>query len=298
NEILGETAEKHGIAMQVGSQRAALEDPSLVSTYSIAREKAPTTVLVGNLGGAQFAMEYGIEEAKNAIKMIKADALAIHLNYLQECVQEEGNKVSKGLYDKLKTLKSALSTPLIVKETGCGISVEEAGDLNDIGIDYIDVSGAGGTSWAAVEFHRALDKKQPLLANLAKTYWDWGIPTAISIVECSGGPARIIASGGIRTGLEVAKAISLGADLVGISLPFLNLVQDKDPNKIHQYVETLIIELKTAMFLINSKNLEELKSANLIIRGNTAEWLSFRGFEVKKFAHRQRIALPEEKNKK
>lgn len=287
NEILAELAERFGIAIELGSQRAAIEDEKLIPTYSIAREKAPKTVIIGNLGAGQFANEYGLKEAKAAVEIISADALAIHLNYLQECLQEEGNKSGKIFLKKLTELKDSLSIPLIVKETGSGIGKEEAESLNKIGIDMIDVSGAGGTSWAAVEHYRAKEKKNNILQKCAQTYWDWGIPTAVAIVECSGGPARILASGGIRTGLDVAKAIALGADLVGISLPFLKPAIQNDVEALNQYVETIIEELKIAMFLTNSKNIADLKSANLIIKGHTAEWLALRGFDPKKFANRR-----------
>jgi len=214
NSTIAEAVEETGLGMGVGSQRAAIEDPKLEKTFSIVREKAPTAFLVANVGGPQLVKGYGAKEAKEAVDMIEADALAIHLNPLQEVVQPEGETNYAGVLEKIGEIARALDVPVIVKETGAGIAAEEAKMLEDVGVAGIDVAGVGGTSWAAVEYHRAKETQDESRQRLGEAFWDWGIPTAVSVVEVSiSVDLTVIASGGVRTGVDVAKAIALGADL-------------------------------------------------------------------------------------
>lgn len=277
NKELAIAAEQKQIALGLGSQRSAIVNPELVDTYTIARDYAPSTLLLGNIGAPQ--MEY----ASKAIEMLDADILAIHLNPLQESIQPEGDTDATGYLNSIKNITSSVDVPVMVKETGCGISAECAYELEDAGVSYIDVEGAGGTSWAAVETYRAEDK------YLGEIFWDWGIPTACSTVGTAVAVnIPIVSSGGIRSGLDAAKAIALGADSVGIALPMLKEAF-KGSEKIIEYVDKFNESLKIAMFLVGAKNLEELKHSNLIIRGETREWLRERGFNTSHYSRREHI---------
>ncbi|QUH23948.1 type 2 isopentenyl-diphosphate Delta-isomerase [Methanobacterium alkalithermotolerans] len=274
NRELARAAEKMGIGMGVGSQRAAVENPELSSTYTIAREEAPSALLIGNIGAPQ------IEYAPQAVEMIDADALAVHLNPLQESIQPEGDLDARGYAKSIGEIVKTVDVPVVVKETGTGISQEDALILEGKGIDAIDVAGSGGTSWAAVETYRADD------SYLGELYWDWGIPTAISTVEvCQSVNIQVISSGGIRSGLDAAKAIALGADGVGIALPVLKEAY-MGYKEVIKVIERFQESLKSAMFLVGASNLEELQNSSLVIRGKTREWLKERGFHTEDYARR------------
>lgn len=274
NSELAKTADKMNIGMGVGSQRAAVEIPELISTYSVVRENAPDTLIIGNIGAPQ------IQYAKQAAEMIEADALAVHLNILQEAIQPEGDIDATGYISSIEKVTELIDMPVIAKETGAGISRECAMALEKAGVSAIDVAGSGGTSWAAVETYRA---KDPYLGNL---YWDWGIQTAVSTVEvCESVNIPVISSGGIRSGLEAAKALALGAECAGMALPLLKdayIGQDALTKSIEQFKESL----KVAMLLVGASNIKELRKSNFIIRGETKEWLIERGFDTKKYAQR------------
>ncbi|WP_405268566.1 type 2 isopentenyl-diphosphate Delta-isomerase [Methanobrevibacter sp.] len=273
NKQLAIAAENNGIAMGVGSQRAACEHPELEDTYTIVRENAPDCLLVGNIGAPQLNL------AEKAVEILDADILAIHLNPLQESIQPEGDLDARGYLELISQITDSVSIPVLAKETGCGISAESAKLLVDAGIDYIDIEGAGGTSWAAVETYRAEDR------YLGETFWDWGIPTAISTAEVVNAvDVPVISSGGIRSGLEAAKAIALGADAVGMALPFLkNSSSQQDLNK---FIQRFNDSLRIAMFLVGASSIEELKRSNLVIRGKTREWLNERGINTKNYSRR------------
>lgn len=274
NSELSKAAHKMNIAMGVGSQRAALENPDLISTYSVVRENAPHALVIANIGAPQ------IELAEEAAGMIQADALAIHLNTLQEAIQPEGDIDARGYIKAIEKAASKINMPIIAKETGAGISREDAISLEKAGVSAIDVAGSGGTSWAGVETYRA--KKD----YMGKLYWDWGIPTAVSTVEvCQSVNIPVISSGGIRSGLEAAKALALGAEAVGMALPLLKdayIGHDTIVKSISNFNDSL----RLAMFLVGASNLNELRESNLIIRGKTREWLTERGIDTKKYALR------------
>lgn len=287
NEALARAAEKLGIGMGVGSQRIALENPELSSTFSIVRDVAPNAFLIANLGAAQFSLGFGVDEARRAVEMIDADALAVHLNSLQEVVQCEGEPKFSGVLVKLGELVSGLDVPLIVKETGAGISMEVAALLERVGVRCVDIGGAGGTSWAAVEYYRALESNNDLYASLAKLLWDWGIPTVISVCEVSFATGlEIIATGGIRSGLDAAKAIALGASSAGIAFPLLRPAYERGFKGVLDFLNRIILELKAVMFLVGARTISDLKRVPLIISGFTAEWLRLRGVELEKFSRR------------
>lgn len=274
NKELAKAVNKLNIGMGVGSQRAAVKNPELIPTYTIVREEAPSAFLIGNIGCQQ------IELAEQSVDMIKADALAVHLNPLQEAIQPEGDVNAVGHVKAIEEICKKLKVPVIAKETGAGINAEDAMALENAGVGAIDIAGAGGTSWAAVETYRAKDR------TMGDIFWDWGIPTAASTVEvCQSVKIPVISSGGIRSGLDAAKAIALGADAVGIALPLLKeayIGHHAVINKLNKFNE----ELRVAMFLVGASNIAELKKSSLIIKGDTKEWLNERGFETKKYARR------------
>jgi len=276
NATLAEAAEKYGLAMGVGSQRAAIEDSSLVYTYRIAREKAPTAMLFANIGCAQLD-SYGAGEIGRMLEMIDANALFIHLNPLQECVQPEGETKFRGVLSRISEVIKKTNVPVVVKETGAGISAEVARKLERVGVKGVDLSGVGGTSWAAVESFRAKAAKDRLHQKLGETFWDWGIPTAVSLVEVAKSTKlKVIASGGVRSGIDAAKAIALGASAVGLALPLLRFaVAGKEV--LEENILTIIESLKTAMFLTGSKNLVELRKTPVVVTGETLDWLRQRG---------------------
>jgi isopentenyl-diphosphate delta-isomerase len=284
NSTLAKVVGELELGIGLGSQRIAIEDPTVENTFSIVREIAPDALVMGNLGCPQLSMGWGIEEAQRSVDMVSADALAIHMNPLQEAVQIGGETKYYGVLQKLEEIASKLDVPLIVKETGCGIAMEEAVNLENIGVEALEVSGLGGTSWAAVEYHIAKIEGKKDQESLGEALWNWGIPTAISVVETSQSTnLKIIASGGIRTGLEMAKAIALGADAVGIAKPFLQkAVQGSEALRDH--IKGILLEFETVMFLVGAKNIDELKKVPLIIFGRTGEWLKLRGFEPGEYA--------------
>ena len=284
NAVLASMVEEAGIGMGLGSQRAALEDPSLGETYTVVREKAPTAFLMANIGCTQLLSEMGVEYARRVVEMVDADALSIHLNPLQEAIQPEGDTRFSGVLKRIGEVVKEVKVPVIVKETGAGIASEDAKRLVEAGVSCIDVAGAGGTSWAAVEHYRAESNKDDVRARLGKTFWDWGIPTAICLIEVEQSvEIPVVASGGIRTGIDGAKAIALGADLVGMALPFLRSAVEGEVKKT---LNIFLEELKNVMFLVGARSLEELHSAPIVITGKTKEWLNERGFDTKIYARR------------
>ena len=263
NKNLALAAQIHGLGMGVGSQRAALEEPNLSDTYQV-RAVAPDILLFANLGAVQLNYGYSIEHCQRAVEMIEADGLILHLNPLQEALQPEGNTDFSGLLARIEKVCHGLSVPVIAKEVGWGISEEAARRLADSGVAAIDVAGAGGTSWSEVEMHRADNE---ISRCIAASFADWGIPTAESIqMVRRGAPGvTLIASGGIRTGVEAAKAIALGADAVALAAPFLQPAT-VSPEAVGEKVRELLEELRTAMFCVGAKNLQELKSVPLLKR--------------------------------
>jgi len=276
NEALARAAEEFHIGMGVGSQRAALEDPSQEDSFRIVRDVAPTTFIYANIGALQLK-EFGVEGVEKIIEMIDADAVAIHLNFLQEAIQPEGETAARGCLSAIKEACASLKVPVIVKETGAGMSYGVAKRLFEAGVSAIDVGGLGGTSWAAVETYRAMQEKDELGERLGRLFWNWGIPTPVSIVECSSLPLPIIATGGIRSGLEIAKSLALGADVCSAALPFVKPAM-RGAEEVEKVLEIMAEELRVTMFLCGCSNIEELKRAEIIVTGKTREMLEQRGF--------------------
>jgi isopentenyl-diphosphate delta-isomerase len=286
NATIAEAVEELGLGMGVGSQRAAIEDRRLEKTFAIARKEAPNAFLIANIGGVQLVNGYDVKHVKQAMEMIEADALAIHLNPLQEVVQPEGQTNFKGILAKIGELAKELDKPVIVKETGAGIASEEAKKLEAVGVKAIDVSGVGGTSFSAVEYYRAKRKRNGSQSMLGEAFWDWGISTAISVVEVSQAVnIPVIASGGIRDSTDVGKALALGASMASLSQPLLQAAV-KGLREVERVLSLLIDELRNVMFLVGAEAVGQLRKAPLVVTGRTAEWLRIRGFNLEKYARR------------
>ena len=251
NEELAQAAQKHRIAFAVGSQRAMLETPSLKETYFV-RDVAPDVPIIGNIGAVQLK-KYGLEKVLGLVSAIEADALAVHLNPLQEIVQPEGDRDFSGVLDAISKLCDKAHFPIIVKEVGSGISQDVALKLKAAGVSYIDVAGAGGTSWSKVEYAR--DGPTP-------GFEEWGIPTLESLIQCRD-TVPLIASGGVRNGMDIIKALALGAKLGGAAYPFLKALNQSQA-KLDSELEKWESQMKKAAFLTGCKNVEELKKAKLI----------------------------------
>lgn len=261
NLMLAEGAQEAGIAMGLGSQRAAIEDPSLTPTYQV-RSAAPDILLLANLGAVQLNYSYGIDQCRRAIEMVGADALILHFNALQEAVQPEGDGNFSNLLRAIETVCSLLEVPVVAKEVGWGFSHDTARRLADAGIAAIDVAGAGGTSWSQVEMHRAPTARH---ARVAGAFIDWGIPTAVSIQLCRRGAPElpIFASGGIKSGIDVAKSIALGAQIAGLAGDFLRAADEFGVQGVVQLAGAITDELRVAMFCSGASSIEKLAKTRL-----------------------------------
>jgi isopentenyl-diphosphate delta-isomerase len=287
NASIAEAVEGLNLGMGVGSQRAAIDNSKLERSFSVVREKAPTAFILANIGGPQLVGKYGVNEARKAVEMVEANALAIHLNALQEAVQPEGETNFLGLLKRIGEVAQALEVPVIVKETGAGIVGEEAKMLEEAGVAGIDVAGVGGTSWAAVEYYRAKRRQDKFHQRLGKTFWDWGIPTAVSLVETVQSiNMPIVASGGIRRGTDLTKALALGASLVSVAYPILQPAT-KGSEEVRRTLQSLIGEVRNAMFLVGAASVQKLRNVPVVLTGKTAEWLRVRGFQPERYARRR-----------
>jgi isopentenyl-diphosphate Delta-isomerase len=286
NSAIAQAVEKLGLGMGVGSQRAAIENSNLEETYRIARKKAPHAFLIANVGGVQLVHGYGVKEVKKIVEMIDADAVAVHLNALQEAIQPEGQTNFNGVLAKIAEIAGALDQPVIVKETGAGISAEDAKALERAGVKAIDIGGVGGTSFAAVEYYRSPKKEGQVHHFLGEALWDWGIPTAVSLIEAAQTvKLPLIASGGVRNGKDIAKALALNASLTSIVQPILQTAI-KGTMETELKLQCLIEELRNVMFLVGAEKIGDLSNTPVVITGKTAEWLSARGFNLQKYAKR------------
>ncbi|MCB9101425.1 MAG: type 2 isopentenyl-diphosphate Delta-isomerase [Anaerolineales bacterium] len=260
NRTLAAAAEATGIAMGVGSQRPALEDSSLAASFQV-RQQAPTTVLLANLGAVQLNYGYGLDHCGRAVDMIEADALILHFNVLQEAVQPEGDTNFRGLLAKVEQVCRTLPVPVIAKEVGWGFAEDTARRLIEAGVTAIDVAGAGGTSWSQVEMYRA---KTEVQRRVAATFVDWGIPTSEAIQaarQAGGANFPVIASGGLRDGLDVAKCIALGANMGGMAGPFLKAAV-KSLDAVLEQIQITQTELRVAMFGVGAATIEALQNTD------------------------------------
>lgn len=260
NQRLAEAAQATGVAMGLGSQRAAIEEPSLADTYRV-RHIAPDILLLANLGAIQLNYGYSPDECRRAVEMVEADALILHLNPLQEALQPEGNTHFAGLVSKIESVCQVLEVPVVVKEVGWGISEQVARQLASAGVAAIDVAGAGGVSWSQVEMHRATTEHQ---RQVAAAFADWGIPTAKSLqMALRGAPELpIIASGGVRDGIQIAKAIALGAAACGVAGPFLHAAS-ASTEAVAELIAVILTQLRIAMFAAGAVDVSALRSTRL-----------------------------------
>ncbi|MBE9156177.1 type 2 isopentenyl-diphosphate Delta-isomerase [Nodosilinea sp. LEGE 06152] len=261
NRRLAVVAQRFGLAMGVGSQRVGVENPELMETFAV-RTLAPDMLLLANLGAVQLNYGYGLDQCRRVVEKLEANALILHLNPLQEAVQTGGDTNFKGLLSKIEQLCAALPVPVIAKEVGNGIAAPMVRQLIEAGVAAVDVAGAGGTSWARVESERALDTHQ---RRLGQTFGEWGLPTADCIVQARqvAPTLPLIASGGLRHGLDVAKAIALGADLAGLAMPFLQAASDSE-EAVAALAEVLIAEIKTVLFCTGQANLAGLRESGVL----------------------------------
>lgn len=257
NRELARAAQATGVAFGVGSQRAMAEHPELEATYQV-RDVAPDVVLLGNVGGVQ-ALAMGPARVIELAKRIGADALAIHLNPGQEMIQDQGDRDFRGVADGIARLVAASPLPVVVKETGCGLSVEAARALLAAGVATVDVAGAGGTSWVAVEAVRAPEGSAA--ATLGTELWDWGLPTAVSVVACARVGLTTIASGGLRTGYDVARALALGARAGGMAAPMLRAQRAGGEEAVRALIEQIAGAIRTVCLLTGCASAAALAAA-------------------------------------
>jgi isopentenyl-diphosphate Delta-isomerase len=277
NTRLARAANRFGLAMGVGSQRAALRNPRLARTYAVAREVAPDAFLIANVGAAQLVSQDSgpaltPHQMGDSLAMIGANALAIHLNFLEETVQPEGDRRVTGLREALIAVVASLPVPAIAKETGAGMSRAVALDLRAMGFRALDVGGAGGTSFAAIETARAEARGDLRRVMLGKVYRDWGIPTAVSVVAASAAGLPIVATGGVRTGLDAAKAIALGASAVGVARPLLAAALEGDA-ALEAWITQFLEELRVAIFLSGGTAVADLRATPKVVLGETRRWI-------------------------
>ena len=247
------------VAIGVGSQRKALETPELAASFQV-RRQAPSVPLLANLGAVQLNYGYGVDECRQAVEMIGADALVLHLNPLQEALQPEGQCDFSGLAAKIGAVVEGLEVPVIVKEIGCGLSAEVARTLFDHGVRIVDSAGLGGTSWARIEARRAHD------VDLGEMFADWGVPAPDSIAALAAiDGLTVIGSGGVRNGVDVAKAIALGADLVGLAQPFLEPAT-RSAKETTEAIGNVTRQLEIAMFCVGARTCAELRAVELVRR--------------------------------
>lgn len=271
NQDLAGVAEAAGIAFGLGSQRAMQRQPELTHTFTV-RNQAPTTVVFANLGVVQAGVST-TAAVEQLLRAVGADAVCVHLNVGQELIQPSGDRDFRGGLATIQRLVSELPMPVIVKETGCGISRTVADRLRGVGVQTVDVAAAGGTSWVRVEGLRAAGS----VRDLAEEFGDWGIPTAAATWALRGSGLDVIASGGVRTGLEVAKAIALGARAAGVALPVFRAYRQGGVDAARGYIDGLIAGLRTAMVLTGSRDLRALRTAPVILGPRLHAWATAGG---------------------
>jgi isopentenyl-diphosphate Delta-isomerase len=298
NRNLALAAEKYGIALGVGSQRAGILNPDVARSYAVTREAAPGAFLISNVGAPQLieqarSQPFTLEQVCSAIAMIEANALAVHMNSLQEAAQPEGDRRAVGEARALKTLIGQLNLPVIAKETGAGVCREQALLLKSCGVAAIDVGGAGGSSMAAMEEARSNDQGDERTRAIGALYRDWGIATPVSVVEAGVAHLPLIATGGARSGLDIVRALGLGASLVGMAFPFLKAASESF-QAVCEVLDGLIFELKVAMQLSGAASIAEMRQVDLVVTGETYHWLRLRGFEetLQGFARRRQTHHP------
>jgi isopentenyl-diphosphate Delta-isomerase len=284
NRNLARAAERFGLVLGVGSQRAAIVNPDVAPSYAVTRENAPNAFLIANIGAPQLIPQarhpaFTFDQARQASDMIGANALAVHMNSLQEAAQPEGDRRSVGEVAALKALCAELALPVIAKETGAGVCREQALLLRSCGVAAIDVGGAGGSSMSAMEAARSKSRGDDRTMQVGLLFRDWGIATPICVVEASVARLPLISTGGVRNGLDVARALALGATLVGMGFPFLKAASESY-EKVCELLETVVAELRVAMQLSGTSSVSAMQQTDVVVSGETRNWLSLRGFDT------------------
>ena len=280
NEILAKAAEQENIIMSVGSQRAGIEDPTLVDSFKITRDVAPEIPIIGNIGLGQISsQDFEIEIFNKCIDMIQADVMAIHLNTLHELVQDKGDISSKFFRKNFQKVRETYKIPIIAKEVGTGFNQDLAEILDKLGFDGFDVGGTGGTSFAAIESKRKNFDNKLYSRDPAEVFREWGIPTPVSIIYVRNVSQKlVIATGGLRTGIDIAKSIALGANIGGLAYNFLKSAwkdrRDKVISNTIKEIKTLKNELRSCLWLMNVKSVDNLKSKRkkCIFLGELYRW--------------------------
>jgi len=269
NKDLAKLANDLGIGFGLGSQRAMLKRPEMAWTFEV-RDVAPEVLLLGNIGVVQ-ARDMSTAQVKELVKRVGADALCVHLNPAQEVVQPGGDRDFRAGLETLKRLKGELGIAVVAKETGCGLSASVCKRLASIGIEYVDVSGAGGTSWVGVETLRAQGQDK----SLGEEFWDWGVPTAAAVSFAARAGLKAIATGGMKTGLDVAKALALGATAGGLAAAVLRAHQAGGAIGARAFLENVITSVRTAMLLTGSKTTTDMSRGKHFVTGELKDWLAF-----------------------
>jgi len=276
NQELAIVSREKGLAMAVGSQMAAIKEPSVAKTYKVVREENPRGIIFANLGS-----EATVEQAQRAVDMLQADALQIHLNVIQELVMPEGDRSFSGALSRIEQIVKHMSCPIIVKEVGFGMSADAAKKLEGVGVQILDVGGYGGTNFAHIE-----NKRRDLPYE---DFNQWGINTVQSTVEvCTSVAVDVIASGGIKTPSQILKSILLGAKAVGIAGFILPYIMRNEIKNLHKMIDTYHEQLRFMMCALGMRNIEESKYIPIVLQGETYHWLNQRGFQPEKFAQRKR----------
>ena len=283
NATLAEAAARYGLGIGVGSQRAALRDPGLRGTYRVVRERAPKAFVIANVGISQLVAQddegpLGAQDVRTLIEMVGASAIALHLNYLEESVQPEGQTRASGIDAAIRRLVRRSTVPVIAKETGAGISGAVAKRLRALGVRAIDVGGVGGTSFAAIEALRARDRGDAARARLGQVFRDWGVPSAVAVVGSARSGLPVIATGGVRSGLDAAKALALGAAAVGVGRPLLQAAL-AGPERVDEWIRQFALELRTATFLSGVRRARDLATRPPVVTGDTRDWMVQLGYE-------------------
>jgi len=267
NKDLARAAEELGLAFGLGSQRAMFERPDTTWTFQV-RDVAPNVLLLGNLGLVQ-AKKMSTAEIAELCAKVGANALCIHLNPAMEIVQPGGDRDFSGGLDLLRRLVEELPIPVVAKETGCGLSRAVAERIAATGVKAVDTSGAGGTSWVAVEAHRAVDEDQRVLAE---ELWDWGIPTAASVLQLRGLPLEIVATGGLKNGSDVARAVALGATVGGIAAEALRAHKAGGYDGAKTFLRRCVLAVRSIMLLTGCRTVAELRRVPTILTGDLSRW--------------------------
>lgn len=292
NAAIARAVEELGLGMGVGSQRAMLRDPSLVDTYAIARREAPNAVIIANIGAAQLR-NLALSDVEKLVEALEADALAVHLNAPQEVFQPEGDRDFTRIVEVIARLVEALDVPIVVKETGHSIDPGSVATLAALGVEYVDVSGAGGTSWVRVEELRARNKGEKMLADGARLYRSWGLPTAIAVAAARWAAPGIcvLAGGGVWDGLSALKALALGADAVTIALPVFKAFVEKGFEGVREYLASYVDALRRGMLLIGARSLRDVYTARIMLGERLAHSLEALGVDVRLYDDARRARL-------